>query len=144
MKKSKKKRTDFSNMRCPYCGSTVVYKSGKEMFKSCPEGVNYYVCTNYPECDTFIKTMPNSNKPIGTLANKELRMLRRDAHSYFNQLYLSGAMSKEEAYLWLANTLGCPKREAHIGQLREYSCKLIIKESQEHFKHCKPQNVRRI
>lgn len=69
--------------------------------------------------------------PVGSLANHELRTLRRTAHQYFDQLYLSGMMSKQDAYQWLADLLSAPLSKAHIGYLGEYYCKVVIEESRK-------------
>lgn len=80
------------------------------------------------------------------MANHELRNLRNTAHHYFDQLYRSGMMTKQEAYLWLANLISAPLSQAHIGYLGEYYCKLVIEESQkavEHFqKHKKLKRLK--
>ena len=65
------------------------------------------------------------------MANHELRTLRRTAHHYFDQLYESGYMSKQDAYQWLANLIMAPLSEAHIGHLGEYYCKQVIEESRK-------------
>ena len=46
---------------------------------------------------------------MGTMANGELRRLRHEAHKYFNQLYESGYMTKDDAYRWLAAILSAPQ-----------------------------------
>ena len=90
-----------------------------------------YVCSNYPRCDAYVRTHPGTNIPVGTLANHELRTLRNQAHHYFDQLYLSGLMSKQDAYLWLAGLLQVPLSKAHIGFLGEYYCNEVIAESKK-------------
>ena len=65
------------------------------------------------------------------MANQELRTLRRKAHHYFDQLYRSGYMSKQDAYQWLAALIMVPLSEAHIGYLGEYYCKQVIEESRK-------------
>ncbi len=65
------------------------------------------------------------------MANHELRTLRRTAHHYFDQLYESGYMSKQDAYQWLADLIMAPLSEAHIGHLGEYYCKQVIEESRK-------------
>ena len=67
-----------------------------------------YVCKNYPECDAYVRVHTGTTIPVGSLANHELRTLRRTAHQYFDQLYLSGMMSKQDAYQWLADLLSAP------------------------------------
>ncbi len=91
------------------------------------EGVNFWACSNYPECDAYVRTIKNSQKPRGTVANGELRALRRKTHYVFNKLYTSGYMTKQDAYVWLKKEMGCTMQQAHIGQFTEYNCKLVIK-----------------
>lgn len=90
-----------------------------------------YVCSNFPECDAYVRVHAGTNIPVGSLANHELRSLRRTAHHYFDQLHLSGYMSKQDAYKWLADLVMAPMSEAHIGHLGEYYCKLVIEESRK-------------
>lgn len=133
MKKKMKKRKGFlaGNMRCPYCGGKVVYRSADGIYHDNKKGAMLYVCSNYPECDAYVRVHAGTNIPVGTLANHELRTLRRTAHHYFDQLFASGYMSKQDAYQWLADLLAAPLSEAHIGHLGEYYCKLVIEESRK-------------
>lgn len=133
MKRDKKKRKGFNpvSMRCPYCGSTVTYRSADGIYHENKNGTMLYVCTNYPKCDAYVRVHAGTNIPVGSLANHELRSLRRRAHHYFDQLYLDGYMSKDDAYQWLADLICAPQYEAHIGHLGEYYCKLVIEESQK-------------
>lgn len=85
----------------------------------------------FPECDAYVRVHAGTNIPVGSLANHELRSLRRTAHHYFDQLHLSGYMSKQDAYQWLADLIMAPLSEAHIGHLGEYYCKLVIEESRK-------------
>ena len=102
--KKKKKGINPSAMRCQYCGGTVVLRSADGIYHENHSHTMLYVCSNYPRCDAYVRTHPGTNIPVGTLANRELRTLRNQAHHYFDQLYLSGLMSKQDAYLWLAGT----------------------------------------
>lgn len=146
--KKKKKRKGMKDraMRCPYCGSTVIYRSAEGIYRDNSRGTMLYVCSNYPECDAYVRTHAGTRIPVGTMANHELRNLRNTAHHYFDQLYRSGMMTKQEAYLWLANLISAPLSQAHIGYLGEYYSKLVIEESQkavEHFqKHKKLKRLK--
>ena len=88
-----------------------------------------YVCSHYPQCDAYVRVHAGTKIPVGSLANHELRTFRRTAHQYFDQLYQSGYMSKQDAYQWLADLISAPLSEAHIGHLGEYYCKQVIEES---------------
>lgn len=68
---------------------------------------------------------------MGTMADRQLRALRNEAHRNFDQLHKKGLMNKEEAYHWLASILAAPLGQAHIGYLGEYYCRQVIEESKK-------------
>ena len=131
MNHGRQKKRKPSDMRCPYCGSPVVLRSADGIYRENARHTMLYVCSRYPQCDVYARVHSGTNKPVGTLANRELRSLRNEAHHHFDQLYLSGLMTKQEAYLWLAALLQAPLSQAHIGYLGEYYCKQVIAESKE-------------
>lgn len=126
--KRKKKATA---PRCPYCGSVAILRSAEGIYRSHSAGKMLYVCKKYPICDSYVRVHPGTSIPMGTLANKKLRELRQEAHRCFDQLYLQGLMTKDEAYLWLAEIVAAPLAQAHIGYLGEYYCGRVIEESQK-------------
>lgn len=130
-KKKKRKGFNRSSMRCPYCGSPVIYRSADGIYRDNSRGTMLYVCSHYPECDAYVRVHTGTIIPVGSMANHELRTLRRTAHHYFDQLYESGYMSKQDAYQWLADLIVAPLSEAHIGYLGEYYCKQVIEESRK-------------
>lgn len=129
--KTKKKGFQPSRMRCPYCGAPVVYRSAEGIYKTNHLDTMLYVCSKYPKCDAYVRVHEGTKIPMGSLANKELRNLRRTAHLYFDQLYLTGLMTKDAAYQWLSDLLCTPPSEAHIGHLGEYYCKEVIAASKK-------------
>ena len=44
-------------------------------------------------------------------------------------------MSKQEAYLWLAQITCTPQSRAHIACMGEYNCRIIIEESRRLLEH---------
>lgn len=117
--------------RCPYCGSIAILRSAEGIYRSHSAGKMLYVCKKYPACDSYVRVHPGTSIPMGTLANKKLRELRQEAHRCFDRLYLEGLMTKDEAYLWLAEIVSAPLAQAHIGYLGEYYCRRVIEESQK-------------
>ena len=126
MKKKRKKL-----MRCPYCGAPVVYRTADGIYNENKANTMLYVCSRYPECDAYVRVQPGTTIPLGTLANGDLRALRRETHQYFDKLYTSGRMTKQEAYRWLANFLQAPQSQAHIGYLGEYTCRQVLRACKE-------------
>lgn len=130
-KKKKRKGFQSNKLRCPYCGSHVQYRSADGIYHDNSKNAMLYVCSRYPECDSYVRVHVGTKIPVGSLANHELRSLRKIAHDFFDQLYESGYMSKQDAYQWLADLIVAPLSEAHIGYLGEYYCKLVIDESRK-------------
>lgn len=139
MSKHKNPKNKSQRMRCPYCGSPVVLRSADGIYRENSQGAMLYVCSRYPECDAYVKVHPGTNIPMGSLANHELRTLRRTAHYYFDQLYKTGRMTRQESYRWLVDKICVPLKDAHIGHLGEYYCKLVIQDSR---KLLQPHNAR--
>ena len=129
----KKRKSSFnpSTIRCCYCGSSVTLRSAEGIVPDAKSGTMLYVCRNYPRCDSYVKVHPGTKLPMGSLANKELRLLRRKAHYHFDQLYETGFMSRVDAYEWLSAVLGLPMGKTHIGQLGPYYCQQVIDESKK-------------
>lgn len=130
-KKRKKKGNQTKQMRCPYCGSPVVFRSADGIYRENKRQTMLYVCSRYPECDAYVRVHNGTKIPVGSLADHNLRSLRREAHRYFNCLYESGLMDKRDAYQWLADIISAPMSEAHIGHLGEYYCRQVIQESKK-------------
>jgi len=115
--------------RCPYCGNNIVLRSADGIYKENKSGTMLYVCSRYPVCDAYVRIIPGTKTPVGIMANGKLRALRREAHQYFDRIYRSGIMSRNEAYAWLAEMLQAPLPMTHIGYLSEYYCRQVIEES---------------
>ena len=129
MKNSKKKKgMNYTSMKCPYCGSTVEYRSAEGIYKENHKNTMLYVCTNYPECDAYVRVHEGTNIPVGTLANYKLRSLRNEAHKLLDQIQRKGIMTKQECYQWIANIIMAPLSQAHIGYLGDYYCQVVIDE----------------
>lgn len=143
MAKKNRKGINRTQLRCPYCGSPTILRSADGIYHDNSRNTKLYVCKNYPECDAYVRVHEGTNIPVGSMANHELRMLRKTAHHYFDQLYLKGIMSKQDAYQWLANLVMAPLSQAHIGYLGEYYCKQVIAESKKLLKQYSKSSKRK-
>ena len=82
------------------------------------------MCYYCKPCNAYVGTHKNTTKPLGTMANHELRYWRRKAHAVFDPLWKSGKMSRQRAYEMLNNHFG---KEVHIGESDIEMCQEIIK-----------------
>lgn len=101
---------------CPYCKAEEIihttndYLYGRKYYKG--GNCNCYVCI---VCKASVGTHPDGITPLGRLADKELKTLKKEAHALFDPLWKSGERSRNQAYKWLAKKLGISVRECHFG-----------------------------
>ena len=87
---------------------------------------NFYYCDNEHE-PAYVGCHEYGERSLGTLANYELRELRKQAHSYFDPLWrYDDNISRKQAYKWLSQQLGIPVNKTHIGQFNEEMCLKVI------------------
>jgi len=123
----KKKKQD--KVICPYCGRTAALREGSFLFGKRATIPYLYVCSGYPECDSYVAAHEHNLMPQGTLANKELREKRIAAHSHFDRIHRLGIMTRKQSYQWLKFALNLPSEQAHIGFLSAQSCDQVIQKS---------------
>ena len=115
---------------CRYCGSPVVYTSNAEIYgREYGEG-KCYLCRN---CRAFVGVHPGTDRPLGTLANEELRRYRKTAHYWFDQIWQKPLRitTRYKAYGWLAHYLGLDRSQTHIGLFEKEECVKVVKFAQE-------------
>lgn len=108
-------------MNCPYCKKTAEWCENKKIY-----GKNYgksYMCYYCKNCDAYVGCHQNTRKPLGTMANKELRKWRIKTHSIIDPLWKSGKLKRHEVYKKLKKILG---KEVHVGESDIDTCKKII------------------
>lgn len=119
---------DRKDAKCPYCGSKMVLRPHTEISNKYP-GM-YYVCMNYPECDTYCRATEKNGayQMMSTPANKELRLLRKEAHFWMNKLIETGiCKTQDDIYFTISQDVSASTGKAiHIGFAREQTCKEVI------------------
>ena len=118
----------IKDLKCPYCGGSAILRPATFVYgdKAIEEYV--YVCTNFPECNSYVGVHCGTCKPKGTLANGDLRNLRIKAHKLFSRFWRCGIMSKKQAYYWLQYQFGLSENQAHIGCFSQYMCRKLMDE----------------
>jgi hypothetical protein len=115
---------------CPYCGKRSKQMLGKDALegdigeqrkdllnKQC------YVCR---DCDARVWCHEHNGSPLGRLANRHCRLLRKICHRLFDELWQGGRVSRNEAYAWLGQQLGLTRRQCHFGLFDESMCQRAI------------------
>ncbi len=108
-------------MFCPYCKQEAKWCENKEKY-----GRNFgksYMCYFCKDCDAYVGTHQNTRRPLGTMANAELRWWRIKAHEIIDRRWKSGEMKRKTMYKMLDEMMG---KTMHIGQSTIEECKKII------------------
>lgn len=112
-------------MKCNYCGAAAELKTGADVYPHRPELAqkNIWVC--FP-CDARVGCHDGTERPMGVLANPELRMARREAHEKFDKVWKQGHVTRTVAYQMLAKQMRMSAKRCHIGQFSVKQCRQVI------------------
>ena len=113
---------------CRYCGGIIrlvpastIYGASAERLGMTDEKV--YQCQN---CNARVGCHHGTTRPLGNVANEVLRLKRMETHRVFDAFWRSRAMSRTQAYQWLAQQMELPESEAHIGGFEMEQCQRLI------------------
>lgn len=117
-------------MNCPYCDKPAVFFPTSERFYSRDWGA-VYACI---PCGAWVGCHKGTKRPLGRLANAELRKAKIAAHAAFDKLWqgkmLRDECSKGEArragYKWLAEQLDIEPKKCHIGMFDLDLCAKVV------------------
>lgn len=118
-------------INCPYCGAPAKMVSGDVLFQGRFADKNFWRCD---PCDAHVGCHQTGMKPLGRLANAELRREKQSAHAAFDRLWRAkmardGCTKKEAraaAYAWLADQLRLAPADCHIGHMDVALCKRVV------------------
>lgn len=110
---------------CDYCGNKAARVTGREIYPHRPDlyGKRFYQCS---PCGAYVGCHPGGDKPLGRLANAELRAAKVRAHAAFDPIWKSGGMNRSKAYAWLAKELGIKPGDCHIGMFTTDMCARVV------------------
>lgn len=118
---------------CPYCKNEAIFTTGRDIYPHRPDLYErkFYLCS---PCDAYVGVHTNSLKPLGRLANAELRAWKSKAHTAFDPLWkrkmIKDSCSKTKArkagYKWLSGELGVEPKDCHIGMFDVDMCKRVV------------------
>ena len=111
---------------CHYCGKDSKLVTGEAIYPHRKDlyHLNFYLCS---DCNAYVGTHKGTLKPLGRLANAELRQAKVDAHAAFDPLWKGNRFARrKDAYSWLAKQLGIPRYACHIGEFDVATCVHVI------------------
>lgn len=124
---------DRHDVSCPYCRRPACLTGGTSIYPLRPDLAAkwFYVCWS---CDAWVGCHDGTQKPLGRLADHELRRAKMAVHEVFDPLWQAkmerDKCSKHEArgaaYKWLAQQLGISVEDCHVGMFDVATCKRAI------------------
>jgi len=115
-------------MICPYCNKQAKWVENKAIY-----GRNYgksYMSWWCKPCDAYVGCHRNTRDPLGTMADRETRYWRQEAHAVFDPLWKSvfkrnsnKRLNRDAIYNTISNKFGY---RVHIGESNVEQCKKIV------------------
>jgi hypothetical protein len=116
--------------RCPYCDSDpILYRLGEQGY---PYGKDYGPVWTCVPCGAWVGCHPGMDKPLGRLADTELRRAKMRAHVFFDPIWqeeikrthCTKSHARRKAYEWLSVQMDIPS--AHIGNMDVDECRKVV------------------
>lgn len=108
---------------CPYCEQFSKRVKGRDIYPNRVDlkSKTFYECKR---CKAYVGCHKGTDKPLGRLANPELRYYKKLAHKAFDPLWRAedSELSRTDAYAWLAKKMNIPASKCHIGMFDVHQC----------------------
>ncbi len=105
---------------CPYCSHQVSVVHHDAIYgRAYGDWPWVYACDH---CGARTGMHPFTNIPLGTLADHALREERKRCKPVFERIWKGGYMTRDEAYIWLAASMGIEPSECHFGLFDAVQC----------------------
>lgn len=107
---------------CPYCASRTELVNGQVIYPHRPDlkHKSFYIC--YP-CSAWVGCHPGTTTPLGRLADRDLRMAKQRVHALLDPLWKSKQIKRSSCYARLADHMGIPVQECHVGMFDLDRCR---------------------
>ena len=133
-----------TRIHCPYCGSLATLRPASVIhgLSDISAGTYLYVCRRWPACDAYVSAHDRTHRPMGTLANGDLRHTKQPlgtlangdlrhkrilAHHALHSVQTQLGMNRDQSYRWLQTQMGLPGDQVHIAKCGDYRCEQIIR-----------------
>lgn len=113
---------------CPYCWKCSVLVDGRAIYPGRPDLRQklFWACVS---CEAWVGCHPGTKAALGRLANASLRKLKHEVHEVFDPHWISAPdrkAARTRAYARLAQEMGLPPEQCHIGMFDEERCRAAL------------------
>jgi hypothetical protein len=119
-------------VQCGYCGEEAKLVRGQTIYPYRPDLYfkNFYLCD---PCEAWVGCHPGTDRPLGRLANTELRKSKRSVHFLLDDIWrgqvekgVPRGKARSRAYKKLANLMNIPEEQCHVGMFDIDHCNRAI------------------
>jgi len=120
---------------CPYCSEQAKYVSSAKVYGG-RDYVMIYLCQS---CWAYVGVHKGTTKPLGRLADDELRYWKKQAHAAFDPIWkerferknkidpkYKKGMARGGRYKRLSQEMNLTRAECHIGMFDVDQCKKVV------------------
>lgn len=109
--------------KCDCCGGKVELVNNCEIYngRSYGDWPYAYRCVG---CHAYVGLHPQTDLPLGTMADEDTRQARKDTKGPFTELLQKFDGNRDAAYAWLAQAMGIEKKHCHFGLFTAEQCDL--------------------
>ncbi|OFS73859.1 hypothetical protein HMPREF3173_10260 [Pseudomonas sp. HMSC08G10] len=106
---------------CRYCGDQVDLVCNSEIYngRSYGDWPYAYLCSG---CYAYVGLHPDTDIPLGTLADSALRAVRNRCKAVFHKHITDTGMGRTQAYRWLAEQMKIDVGACHFGWFEQADC----------------------
>jgi hypothetical protein len=113
------------SIACAYCQRPARLVDGTDLYPRRPDLAEkmFWKCA---PCDAWVGCHPGTTKPLGRLADAELRAAKQRVHALLDPIWKARELRRKEAYKMLAAGLGISKDECHVGMFDVPRCEAAV------------------
>lgn len=106
---------------CRYCGGDVRLVCNSEIYngRSYGDWPFAYLCSG---CQAYVGLHPDTDIPLGTLADNKLRAARNASKATFHEHMKKTGLSRTRAYQWLVGRMNIEVGKCHFGWFELEEC----------------------
>lgn len=110
---------------CDVCGAPTQVAHNTDIYGKWVGSHEWFIQCTDPQCGAFAETWPHSRVTFKKMATPQTRRARRMLHGIFDPLWKTREQ-RTLAYTWLAEKMGLPRKECHIGLFSVEQCQQAI------------------
>ncbi len=111
--------------KCNNCNSTNIRLTENSVLYGTQQG-DWPIIWYCDDCQASVGCHPDTDIPLGYLADRDTKRSRMLAHEAFDPFWKSGNNGRQDTYSWLASQMGIPPKECHISHFNKEQCQQVV------------------